>query len=80
MTATQDAVEADRALKAKHRTMWALGDYPAVAADIVGDLGPILVEAGGCRPGRSRARRGGRLGQCRHPGGAGRRRRSSPAT
>lgn len=39
------ALEADRALKAKHRAMWALGDYPAVASDVVGALGPILVEA-----------------------------------
>ena len=43
VTATQDAVEADRALKAKHRAMWALGDYPAVVDDLVGVLGPILV-------------------------------------
>lgn len=29
MTTTPvDAVEADRALKAKHRAMWGLGDYP----------------------------------------------------
>ena len=46
-TDTIDAVEADRALKAKHRAMWALGDYPSVARDIVGDLGPILVQASG---------------------------------
>lgn len=39
--------DADRALKAKHRTMWALGDYPAVAAEIIPDLGAILVEACG---------------------------------
>ncbi|HEY9411311.1 MAG TPA: class I SAM-dependent methyltransferase [Jiangellaceae bacterium] len=39
------ALEADRALKAKHRAMWALGDYSAVASDVVGALGPILVEA-----------------------------------
>ena len=51
MTATQDAVEADRALKAKHRAMWALGDYPAVVDDLVGVLGPILVEAAGVRAG-----------------------------
>lgn len=38
-------LEADRALKAKHRAMWALGDYPAVASDVVAALGPILVEA-----------------------------------
>jgi SAM-dependent methyltransferase len=41
----------DRALKAKHRAMWALGDYPAVAADVVGSLGPVLVAACGLRPG-----------------------------
>jgi SAM-dependent methyltransferase len=38
---------ADRALKARHRAMWALGDYPALAADLVSGLGPILVEACG---------------------------------
>jgi SAM-dependent methyltransferase len=43
--------EADRALKAKHRAMWALGDYAAVAAEIIPDLGPVLVEACGVRPG-----------------------------
>jgi ubiquinone/menaquinone biosynthesis C-methylase UbiE len=37
----------DRALKAKHRTMWALGDYPAVATEIIPALGPVLVEASG---------------------------------
>ena len=29
VTTTTDMTEADRALKAKHRAMWALGDYPA---------------------------------------------------
>jgi SAM-dependent methyltransferase len=37
--------EADQALKAKHRAMWAWGDYPAVATQLVADLGPVLVEA-----------------------------------
>ena len=37
----------DRALKAKHRTMWALGDYPAVATEIIPALGPVLVQASG---------------------------------
>jgi hypothetical protein len=46
-----DAVGADRAVKAKHRAMWALGDYPAVATEIIPDLGPIMVEACGVRPG-----------------------------
>jgi ubiquinone/menaquinone biosynthesis C-methylase UbiE len=43
--------EADRALKAKHRAMWALGDYPAVATQIIPGLGAVLVEACGIRPG-----------------------------
>ncbi len=44
---TVSPAEADRALKARHRAMWALGDYPAVAADVIPALGPVLVEA--CR-------------------------------
>jgi SAM-dependent methyltransferase len=51
MTETIDAVEADRALKTKHRTMWALGDYPAVATEVIPQLGPTLVEACGIGPG-----------------------------
>jgi ubiquinone/menaquinone biosynthesis C-methylase UbiE len=35
----------DRALKAKHRAMWALGDYPAVATEVIPELGPVLVSA-----------------------------------
>src|SRR5215467_4919652 len=46
-TETTSTIEADRALKAKHRAMWALGDYPALAADLVSGLGPVLVEACG---------------------------------
>ncbi|WP_213450672.1 class I SAM-dependent methyltransferase [Rhizomonospora bruguierae] len=49
MTTQNLAVAADRTLKAKHRAMWALGDYPTVAAEIVPDLGAILVDA--CRVG-----------------------------
>jgi ubiquinone/menaquinone biosynthesis C-methylase UbiE len=45
------AAEADRALKAKHRTMWALGDYPALAGDIIAGLGGVLVRACGVGPG-----------------------------
>lgn len=41
----------DQALKAKHRTMWALGDYPAIAHDIIGELGTGLIDAVGVRPG-----------------------------
>jgi SAM-dependent methyltransferase len=50
-TTTATTTEADQALKAKHRAMWALGDYPALAADLVSGLGPILVEACGAGPG-----------------------------
>jgi SAM-dependent methyltransferase len=50
MTAAIGTAEADRALKARHRAMWALGDYPALAAEIIPDLGAVLVEA--CRVGR----------------------------
>jgi SAM-dependent methyltransferase len=32
-------------VKQKHRAMWALGDYPAVAHDIVAPLGEVLVDA-----------------------------------
>jgi ubiquinone/menaquinone biosynthesis C-methylase UbiE len=37
--------DADRALKAKHRTLWASGDYPAVAKELIAALGPELVRA-----------------------------------
>src|SRR6516164_2643614 len=51
MTAPTAAIEADRALKEKHRAMWALGDYPALAADIIPGLGQVLVTACGVRAG-----------------------------
>ncbi|MEV6655291.1 class I SAM-dependent methyltransferase [Streptomyces sp. NPDC051219] len=51
MTEAINAVEADRALKTKHRKMWALGDYSAVAAQLIPDLGPELVQACGVRSG-----------------------------
>jgi ubiquinone/menaquinone biosynthesis C-methylase UbiE len=41
--------EADRALKAKHRALWASGNYPAVAAELIPALGPELVQACGVR-------------------------------
>ncbi|MGW7052339.1 class I SAM-dependent methyltransferase [Streptomyces sp. NPDC054887] len=52
MTETNDAAEADRAIKAKHRKMWALGDYPAVATQLIAELGPTLVRACGVRSGQ----------------------------
>ena len=51
MTDTTDRSDADRALKSRHRKMWALGDYPAVAADLIAELGPVLVAAAGVGPG-----------------------------
>jgi ubiquinone/menaquinone biosynthesis C-methylase UbiE len=51
MTATTTAVDADRALKAKHRAMWASGDYPELATDLIASLGPVLVQASGVRGG-----------------------------
>ncbi|WP_262849815.1 class I SAM-dependent methyltransferase [Mumia quercus] len=41
----------DVALKAKHRAMWAMGDYPAVATEVIASLGPVLVDACGIGPG-----------------------------
>lgn len=46
-----DLGEADRALKTKHRAMWAMGDYPTVVSDVVAPLGPILVDAAGIKAG-----------------------------
>ncbi|MDH6244427.1 class I SAM-dependent methyltransferase [Mycobacterium sp. OTB74] len=37
----------DRALKERHRAMWALGDYPTLANDVIADLGLVLVTACG---------------------------------
>ncbi|MCX5045436.1 class I SAM-dependent methyltransferase [Aldersonia sp. NBC_00410] len=57
MSITNDSVrtsadqDADRQLKAKHRALWASGDYPAVAAEIIPALGPELVRACGIGPG-----------------------------
>lgn len=39
------------AVRTRHRALWALGDYPAVATEVIPALGPILVEAAGVRPG-----------------------------
>src|SRR6185437_2377934 len=48
---TPGRTDADRALKDKHRTMWGLGHYPAVATEVIPTLGPILVRASGIRRG-----------------------------
>ncbi|QCD56591.1 class I SAM-dependent methyltransferase [Streptomyces hawaiiensis] len=52
MTTQNSEAEADRALKSKHRAMWAQGDYPSLAAEIIPELGAILVEACGVRSGQ----------------------------
>jgi SAM-dependent methyltransferase len=41
----------NRQIAAKHRAMWASGDYPKLAAELVAPLGPVLVEATGIGPG-----------------------------
>jgi SAM-dependent methyltransferase len=46
----QTAAEADRELKTKHRAMWASGDYPALADEMLLELGAVLVEACGINP------------------------------
>jgi ubiquinone/menaquinone biosynthesis C-methylase UbiE len=44
------AATADGGLMAKHRAIWATGDYTRVASDLVAPLGPVLVEASGIGP------------------------------
>jgi ubiquinone/menaquinone biosynthesis C-methylase UbiE len=51
MTTTANS-DADRALKQRHRAMWAWGDYPRLAADLINDLGPVVVQAAQIRPGQ----------------------------
>ncbi len=45
MTDAASSTDEDRALKERHRAMWALGDYPALATNVVSSLGPALVAA-----------------------------------
>ena len=45
------SVDADRELKTKHRALWASGDYAAVAAELIPELGPVLVQASGVEAG-----------------------------
>ena len=48
---TEQGTTVDRELESKHRTLWGLGDYAAVAAEVVAPLGPELVAATGVGPG-----------------------------
>jgi SAM-dependent methyltransferase len=45
MTRIVDPTAGDRQVKARHRTMWASGNYPRVAAELIPALGPELVAA-----------------------------------
>jgi SAM-dependent methyltransferase len=49
---TQQQTLPDSDLKARHRVMWALGDYPAVATEVIAPLGPALVDACRVEPGQ----------------------------
>ena len=49
---TNPTVSADHGqVAAKHRAMWAAGDYAKVVAELISSLGPVLVEATGIGPG-----------------------------
>lgn len=53
MTISTEQTPADSTLKAKHRAMWALGDYATLATTVIPDLGAELVAACGIRAGES---------------------------
>ena len=44
---TAEEAAGNSQLSAKHRAMWASGDYSAIADDLVAPLGPVLVDAVG---------------------------------
>ncbi|ATA28291.1 methyltransferase [Mycobacterium lepraemurium] len=48
---TLDTTTADASVAARHRTVWALGDYALMAEEVMAPLGPTLVEATGIGPG-----------------------------
>src|SRR4051795_9405869 len=47
---TSTTVDADHALKERHRTMW--GDYPHLAHDLIAELRPVAVRAAGIGAGQ----------------------------
>ncbi|WP_312180163.1 methyltransferase domain-containing protein [Arthrobacter sp.] len=51
MNAADASPDPDRELKERHRKLWALGDYGAVAGEVVSKLGAALVAEAGFRPG-----------------------------
>ena len=48
---TTQPATVDQAVIAKHRAMWATGDYAKLASELVAPLGPVLVEATRIGPG-----------------------------
>ena len=48
---TAQPATVDQAVIAKHRAMWATGDYAKLASELVAPLGPVLVEATRIGPG-----------------------------
>ena len=50
-TETTAPTPSDAELKARHRAMWASGDYPSMVETFLLPLGPRLVDACGIRPG-----------------------------
>ncbi|HEX4443938.1 MAG TPA: methyltransferase domain-containing protein [Galbitalea sp.] len=51
MTDIRTSAQSDDAVKARHRAMWASGDYATLASDIIWPLGPRVVEAAEIHPG-----------------------------
>ncbi|MGW4688780.1 class I SAM-dependent methyltransferase [Streptomyces sp. NPDC004244] len=51
MSEATDPVAADLALKARHRAVWAMGDYPSVASHVIPENGAELVRECGVRRG-----------------------------
>ena len=58
---------ADAELKSRHRAMWAMGDYPLVASEVIPDWGEVLVGACGVREGDVVLDLGVRVRQCGYP-------------
>ena len=42
--------ELDVQIKSAHRSIWASGDYPAVASEVIPELGAVLIQALGVQP------------------------------
>lgn len=51
-TPTRSAFDLRPELKERHRRLWALGDYAAVADQVIPALGQVVADAGGASPGR----------------------------